>query len=78
MGMFPANLSYLILNISTLEHCISTVCNYHKELCLLIIKSNLYALEGYSDRLCVLVVRIPGYGSRGPGSILRATIFSEK
>jgi hypothetical protein len=31
------------------------------------------------DRLCVLVVRVPGYRSRGPGfSIPRATRFSEK
>jgi hypothetical protein len=30
------------------------------------------------DRLCGLVVRFPGYRFRGPGSILIATIFSEK
>jgi hypothetical protein len=30
------------------------------------------------DRLCGLVVRVPGYISRGPGSILGATRFSEK
>jgi hypothetical protein len=28
--------------------------------------------------LCGLVVRVPGYRSRGPGSIPRATRFSEK
>jgi hypothetical protein len=32
----------------------------------------------YDDRLCGLVVRVPGYRSRGPGSILDATRFSEK
>jgi hypothetical protein len=31
-----------------------------------------------SDSLCVLVVRVPGYRSRGPGSILDATRFSER
>jgi hypothetical protein len=30
------------------------------------------------DRLCGLVVRVPGYRSRGPGSIPSATSFSEK
>jgi hypothetical protein len=30
------------------------------------------------DRLCGLVVRVPGYRSRSPGSILGATRFSEK
>jgi hypothetical protein len=30
------------------------------------------------DRLCGLVVRVPGYRSRGPGSIPGTTIFSEK
>jgi hypothetical protein len=30
------------------------------------------------DRLCGLVVRVPGYRSRGPGSIPDATRFSEK
>jgi hypothetical protein len=29
------------------------------------------------DRLCGLVVRVPGYRSRGPGSIPGATRFSE-
>jgi hypothetical protein len=31
-----------------------------------------------SDRLCGLVARVPGYRSRGPGSIPGATGFSEK
>jgi hypothetical protein len=30
------------------------------------------------DRLCGLVLRVPGYRSRGPGSIAGATRFSEK
>jgi hypothetical protein len=37
---------------------------------------NLCYVEG--DRLCGLVVRVPGYRSRGPGSIPDATRFSEK
>jgi hypothetical protein len=32
----------------------------------------------YKDRLCRLVVRVPGYRSRGLGSIPDATRFSEK
>jgi hypothetical protein len=32
----------------------------------------------YFDRLCGLVVRVPGYRSRGPSSIPGATRFSEK
>jgi hypothetical protein len=31
-----------------------------------------------SDRLCGLVVRVPGYRSGGPGSIPSSTRFSEK
>jgi hypothetical protein len=31
----------------------------------------------YVGRLCGLVVRVPGYRSRGPGSILCTTRFSE-
>jgi hypothetical protein len=31
-----------------------------------------------ADRLCGLVVRVPGYRSRGPGSISDSTRFSEK
>jgi hypothetical protein len=36
-----------------------------------------YYLERY-DRLCGQVVRVPGYRSRGPGSVPGATRFSEK
>jgi hypothetical protein len=32
----------------------------------------------YVDRLCGLVVSVPGYKSRGPGSIPLTTRFSEK
>jgi hypothetical protein len=32
----------------------------------------------YTDRLCGLMVRVPGYRSRGTGSIPGATRFSEK
>jgi hypothetical protein len=32
----------------------------------------------YFDRLCGLMVRVPGYRSRGPGMIPGATRFSEK
>jgi hypothetical protein len=30
-----------------------------------------------TDRLCGLVVRVPGYRSRGPGSVPSATRFSD-
>jgi hypothetical protein len=33
---------------------------------------------GTGNRLCGLVVGVPGYRSRGPGSIPAATRFSEK
>jgi hypothetical protein len=32
----------------------------------------------HTDSLCGLVMRVPGYRSRGPGSIPGATRFSEK
>jgi hypothetical protein len=51
------------------------------------VPSMFHALEDYrqsnvfgrvKDRLCGPAVRVPGYGSRGPGSIPDATRFSEK
>jgi hypothetical protein len=36
------------------------------------------AVKMHDDRLCDLVVRVPGYRSRGPGSIPGATRFTEK
>jgi hypothetical protein len=38
---------------------------------------SLYVMYKKVDRLCGLVVRVPGYRSRGPGSISGATRFSE-
>jgi hypothetical protein len=35
-------------------------------------------LEVDTKRFCSLVVRVPGYRSRGPSSIPGATVFSEK
>jgi hypothetical protein len=35
-------------------------------------------MYGSADRLCGLAVRVPGYRSRGPGTIPYATGFSEK
>jgi hypothetical protein len=39
---------------------------------------NLYVMYKKVDRLCGLVVRVPGYSSRGPDSIPGATGFTEK
>jgi hypothetical protein len=39
---------------------------------------NLYVMQKKVDRICGLVVTVPGYRSRGPGSISGATRFSEK
>jgi hypothetical protein len=39
---------------------------------------NLYVMQKKVDRLCGLVARIPGYRSRGPGSIPGTTRCSEK
>jgi hypothetical protein len=41
-------------------------------------KAVIYLTFVIDDRLCALVVRVPGYRSRGPGSIPNATKFSEK
>jgi hypothetical protein len=41
-------------------------------------KSLLYYTTSRGDRLCGLVVRIPGHRSRGSGLIPGATRFSEK
>jgi hypothetical protein len=38
----------------------------------------LYVVQKKVERLCGLVVRVPGYRSRGPSSIPGATRFSEK
>jgi hypothetical protein len=38
----------------------------------------IYVMLKKVDRLCSQVVRVPGYRSRGPGSILCATRFPEK
>jgi hypothetical protein len=44
-----------------------------------ILFSNLFNLySNIEDRLCGLVARVPGYRSRGPGSVPGATRFSEK
>jgi hypothetical protein len=40
--------------------------------------SNIFLWFKKCDCLCGLVVRVPGYRSRGPGLILSATRFSEK
>jgi hypothetical protein len=36
------------------------------------------AIDIYRDRLCGLVVRVPGYSSSGPGSVPGAIRFSDK
>jgi hypothetical protein len=42
-------------------------------------KGTLFPLSDfYFDRLCGLVVRVPGYRSRGPSSVPDTTRFSEK
>jgi hypothetical protein len=38
----------------------------------------IYVMKKKVDRLCGLVLRVPGYRSRGPGSIPGVTTFSEK
>jgi hypothetical protein len=50
--------------------------NVHYELQLLEHTPRVVSL--FEDCLCDLVVRVPGYRSRGPGSISGATRFSEK
>jgi hypothetical protein len=40
--------------------------------------ANNYLVKQLLDRLCGLVASVPGYRSRGPGSIPGSTRFSEK
>jgi hypothetical protein len=42
------------------------------------IYKTLNSVSKHVDRLCGLVVSVPGYRSRGPGSIPGATRFPEK
>jgi hypothetical protein len=42
------------------------------------IKEFIACILPWTDRLCGLVVRVPGYRSRDPDSIPGAAIFSEK
>jgi hypothetical protein len=46
--------------------------------CLLREVSVLFVCVIYNDRLCGLVIIVPGYRSRGPGSNLGATRFPEQ
>jgi hypothetical protein len=57
--------------------CLVHVKNY--ALCMYtdIYLSFLYRVSVMNDRLCGLVVRVPGYRYGGPGSIPGATVFSE-
>jgi hypothetical protein len=41
-------------------------------------ESNNIMYKSAGDRLCGLMVRVPSYRSRGPGSITGATRLSEK
>jgi hypothetical protein len=70
-----------------LEHrfFINKQCNFNKTCFTVMDPLLLYSLflryfwkSFNTDRLCGLVVRVPGYRSRGPGSIPSATVFSEK
>jgi hypothetical protein len=47
---------------------------FHKSIAKLIkiTQNNLSSYNLYSDRLCGLVVRVPGYKSRGPGVVFPA------
>jgi hypothetical protein len=52
---------------------LATLCSVH-----FISACILYFYKVIADRLCGLVLRVPGYRARGPGSIPGATKFSEK
>jgi hypothetical protein len=56
--------TFNVLFNSTLNYCVC-VC-----VCM--------CIHTYTDCLCGLIVRVPGYSSRGPGSIPGSTRFSEK
>jgi hypothetical protein len=53
-------------------------CRYGILLSVYIFLLYISAVEARGDHLCGLVVRVPGYRSRRPGSILGAARFSER
>jgi hypothetical protein len=57
-----------VLGYITEMYCVS--CEVRNEF--------IYVIQKKIDRLCGLVVRVSGYRSRGQGSILGDTKFSEK
>jgi hypothetical protein len=70
--MFLLNVNTCCLLIwSSWTHCIRYIRNR-------VSNNKQYYYDDIMDRLCGLVVRVPGYTSRGPGSIRGATRFSEK
>jgi hypothetical protein len=79
---FPHNLAYIfvfqrILSISYTS-CFENVFSRSIILLYLVILITFREACELLDRLCGLVLRVPGYRSRGPGSIPGATRFSEK
>jgi hypothetical protein len=68
----PCNIDARFLSRSkpTWTRMLNYVCKWMTLLLILLMLSY--------DRLCGIVVRVPGYRSRGPGSIPGATRFSEK
>jgi hypothetical protein len=65
----------IITNIWHVAFCAWACMKYLDELLSLV---ECYSAWKQNDRLCGLVVRVPGYRSRGPGSITSATRFSDK
>jgi hypothetical protein len=65
---------YLFVHHSAISISFSNIMNYVTEP----VTSHNVTVCDYHDRLCSLVVRVPGYRSKGPGSISGATRFSDK
>jgi hypothetical protein len=68
---FSCRFSTKIFDAVPIAHMHVTCPAYH-------ILLNLTIHNSMRDSLCGLVVRVPGYRFRGPGSIPGATRFSEK
>jgi hypothetical protein len=78
MTVWDANLSLRLNYVLSLSpHIIESQWNLTLWACRLQ-KIVFFFMFSYFDRLCGLVVRVPGYKSRGPGSIPGTTRFSEK
>jgi hypothetical protein len=65
-------------NVYSFDSCIKRLAYVMKNFPLRIFLTFMSCISTVIGRLCGLVIRVPGYRSRGPSSIPGATTFSEK